>query len=191
MTSSDKYCHKDSRLLADYTVWVTGQQFLKVQGINVLSSSGQSAPRRAATRRDGIYYAGEANEARWWWWPALGGAMDLPGMLGVKAELLIILRNVETHAPNDTESHPTCCNCSNTTGCSLKSHIILSQQWRNPCSSCDAVQLGRRVLLFQCEGRSEFSIPVVKEAGSSASTQCHTPEHQSQYSLLEKLKSQT
>ena len=54
--------------------------------------------------------------------------MDLPGMLGVKAELLIIIRNVETHAPNDTESHPTCCNCSNTTGCSLKSHIILSQQ---------------------------------------------------------------
>jgi hypothetical protein len=48
--------------------------------------------------------------------------MDLPGVLGVKAELLIILCNVGTYTPNDTESHPTCCNCSNTTDCSLKSH---------------------------------------------------------------------
>jgi hypothetical protein len=144
MTSSDKYFQKDSRLLADYTVCVIGQQFLKVQRITVLSSSGQSAPRLTATCRDGIYYVGDANEAMWWWWwwwPALGGAMDLPGMLGVKAELLIIFCNVETYAPNDTESYPTCCKCSNTTGCSLKSHIILSQQWRRLCSSCAAWEM--------------------------------------------------
>jgi len=88
-------------------------------------------------------------EVRWWWWWALGRAMDLPGMLGVKAELLIILCNVGTYTPNDTESHPACCNCNNTTGCSLKSHIILSQQWRHLCSNCDAVQLGRHVLMLQ------------------------------------------
>ena len=57
-----------------------------------------------------------------------GGGGDLPGMLGVKAELLIILCNVGTYTPNDSESHPTCCKCSNTTGCSRKSHTILSQQ---------------------------------------------------------------
>ena len=79
----------------------------------------------------------------------IGGGGDMPGMLGVKAELLIILCNVGTYTPNDTESHPTCCDCSNTSGCSLKSHIILSQQWRRLCFNCDAVQLGRHVLMFQ------------------------------------------
>jgi len=90
-----------------------------------------------------------------------------------------------TYTPNDTESHPACCNCSNTTGCSLKSHTISSQQWRHVCSNCDAVQLGGLVLMLQWN-------LLLSVWGQQVPLPVHSAtSHNTQYPLLENLKSQT